>query len=68
MVEPEFDENGNRLVTVIHLDSILRPAHLIDIYGAEFIPYDLKYTDSLSAFSAFYVNKFSNYHAHQLAF
>ncbi|KIJ19089.1 hypothetical protein PAXINDRAFT_70240 [Paxillus involutus ATCC 200175] len=68
MVEPEFDENGNCLVTVIHLDSILCPAHLIGIYGAEFIPHDLKYTDSLSAFSAFYVNKFSDYHAHQLAF
>ncbi|KIK76558.1 hypothetical protein PAXRUDRAFT_169549 [Paxillus rubicundulus Ve08.2h10] len=68
MVEPEFDENGNHLVTVIHLDSSLCPAHLIGIYGAEFIPYDLKYTDPLSAFSALYVNKFSDYHAHQLVF
>ena len=68
MVEPEFDEDGNIFVSVIHLDSIIQPAHLIGIYGRDPIPCDLKHTDSLSAFAAFYVNKFSDYHAFQLAF
>jgi len=46
----------------------MRPAHLIGIYGKDPIPRDLKHTDSLSAFAAFYVNKFSDYHAFHLAF
>ena len=68
MVEPEFDENGERVVSVIHLESIMQPAHLIGIYGNDHIPHDFKCTDSLSAFAAFYVNKYSYYHAFQLAF
>ncbi|KIJ59535.1 hypothetical protein HYDPIDRAFT_100493, partial [Hydnomerulius pinastri MD-312] len=61
-------ENGDPALSVIHLDSVMRPAHLIGIYGPNPIPYDLDYTDSLSAFAAFYVNKFSDYHAYSLAF
>ena len=68
MVEPEFDENNKRVVSVIHLDSIMRPAHLIGIYGKDHLPHDFSHSDSLSAFAAFYVNKFSDYHAFQLAF
>ena len=68
MVEPECDEDGDRVVSVIHLDSIMQPAHLIGVYGRDPLPSNLKHTDSLSAFAAFYVNKFSDYHAFQLAF
>ncbi|KAI6004781.1 hypothetical protein EDD15DRAFT_2384735 [Pisolithus albus] len=67
-VEHEYDEYGDHLVSVIHLDSILRPAHLIGIYGDEYIPPDLHYSDSLAAFGSFYVNKYSDYHAFGLAF
>jgi hypothetical protein len=67
-VKPDFDENGKRTTSVIHLDSILRGAHLIGIAGEEFIPYWLKNTDSLEAFAAFYVNKFVDYHAHETIF
>jgi len=68
MVELEFDENEERVVSVIHLDSIMRPAHLIGIYGNDCIPCNFSHTDLLSAFAAFYVNKYSDYHAFQLAF
>lgn len=68
MVEPELDENGQHLVSVIHLDCIMRPAHLIGVYGDDVLPRNFKHTDSLSAFAAFYVNKFSDYHAFELAF
>jgi hypothetical protein len=68
MVEPEFDVNGQRLISVVHLDTILRPAHLIPVYGNHFVDHDIKHTDSLSAFSAFYINKFSDYHAFEIAF
>ncbi|KAI5993868.1 hypothetical protein EDD15DRAFT_2387937 [Pisolithus albus] len=68
MVKPSFDDNGDHMVSVITLDNILRPAHLIGIYGPEPLPRDFTHTDSLTAFSAFYVNKFSDYHAYQLCF
>ncbi|KAG1840904.1 hypothetical protein DFJ58DRAFT_718262 [Suillus subalutaceus] len=68
MVEPEFDANGQRLTSVVHLDTILRPAHLIPVYGNHFIDHDIKCTDSLIAFAAFYINKFSDYHAFEIAF
>ncbi|KIJ18236.1 hypothetical protein PAXINDRAFT_72124 [Paxillus involutus ATCC 200175] len=68
MVEPEYDDDGNRLTSVIHLDSILCSAHLIGISGEDLIPHNLHYTDSLSAFCSFYVNKYSDYHAFRLAF
>lgn len=68
MVQPEYDDEGAPLLSVIHLDSIMQPAHLISIYGTNSIPRNLHFSDSLSAFSAFYVNKYSDYHAYKLAF
>lgn len=67
-VRPEEDRCGRRLVTVVHLDSFLRGAHLIPMYGDDFIPVGFKHTDSLDAFSAFYVNKYVDHHAHEIAF
>ncbi|KIK78158.1 hypothetical protein PAXRUDRAFT_164734 [Paxillus rubicundulus Ve08.2h10] len=68
MVAPEFDDDGNRFVSVIHLDAILRPAHLIGIAREDRIPHNLHYTEFLSFFASFYVNKYSDYHAFKLAF
>ncbi|KIM59491.1 hypothetical protein SCLCIDRAFT_126146, partial [Scleroderma citrinum Foug A] len=67
MVEPEYNGEGEPALSVIHLDCIMQPAHLIGIYGTTSIPSDL-HSDSLSAFAVFYVNKFSDYHAYGLAF
>ena len=68
MVEPECNDEGEPTLSVIHLNCIMQPAHLISIYDTTPIPKDLHYSDSLSAFSAFYINKFSDYHAYGLAF
>ena len=67
-VEPEFDESGEHATSVVPLDAILRAAHLVGITGEEFLPIDLKHTDSLTAFNSFYVNKFIDYHAHEIVF
>lgn len=67
MVEPDVDHQGRRVTSVIHLDSILRAAHLIGIAGNYTIPRQLKHTDSLEAFRAFYVNKYIDHHAHEIA-
>lgn len=66
MVKPEINPaTKQRAMSVIHLESILQPAHLIPIYGEEHVHHDIQAADSLNAFKGFYVNKFSDYHAYQ---
>lgn len=67
MVKPDFDRHGHRAMAVIHIDSILRGAHLIGIAGKHIIPNQLQHTDSLNAFTSFYVNKYIDHHAHEIA-
>ncbi|KAJ6584206.1 hypothetical protein B0H10DRAFT_2234635 [Mycena sp. CBHHK59/15] len=68
MVEPDLDNRGQRVMDIIHIDSILRGAHLIGIYGNDFLPRHFKYSDSLDRFKAFYINKYADHHAHEIAF
>ncbi|KAF8806880.1 hypothetical protein BYT27DRAFT_7223998 [Phlegmacium glaucopus] len=56
MVQPDVDVRlRQRICSVIHIDSILRAAHLIGVY-------------SLHAFKLFYVNKYADHHSHEIAF
>ena len=68
VIEPDILDDGTPWTAVIHLDSIVRLAHLLPIYGEELAPRGLKYTDSLDFFSEFYVNKFADHHAFEIAF
>ena len=68
IVEPDQDEQGESVMSVIHLDCILRGAHLIGVAGTDMIPSKLKYSDSLNVFKLYYVNKYIDYHAHEIAF
>ncbi|KAF4602983.1 hypothetical protein EYR38_003387 [Pleurotus pulmonarius] len=52
--------------SVIHIDCILRAAHLIPVFGLPSLPLGFKHTWSLDAFKAFYVNKYVDHHAHEL--
>jgi hypothetical protein len=63
-----FDGHGERIMSIVHLDAILRSAHLMGIAGVHHIPRHLLHTDSLDAFKSFYVIKFIDYHAHEIAF
>ncbi|KAF8335188.1 hypothetical protein F5887DRAFT_1079269 [Amanita rubescens] len=67
-VEPDFNADGERSMSVIHLDAIFRAAHLVGIAGENFLPYHMKHTDSLDSFRAFFVNKFIDYHSHESIF
>ena len=68
IVERDLDDNGEKQMMIIHIDAIIRSAHLIGIAGDSFIPKDLEYSDTLDSFRTFYVNKFVDYHAHEIAF
>jgi hypothetical protein len=66
IVQPEFDPAGDPVVSIIHLDCVIRAAHLIGIFGENFVPKDLRFHQTLDAFNAFYVNKFIDHHAFDL--
>ena len=57
-IRPDFDNTGNLAMSIIHLDSMVRSAHLMGIADATQIPHHLTFDHSLDAFQAFYVNKY----------
>ncbi|KAF9456952.1 hypothetical protein BDZ94DRAFT_1344180 [Collybia nuda] len=67
-VQPDKYANGQQVMSVVHLDTILRGAHLIGVAGDHSIPKTLSHSDSLDAFHLFYVNKYADHHAHEIAF
>ena len=69
MVHADINEQRERYRSVISLDSIVRAAHLIPIFGTEFTRRGLTPAHSLTTiFCGWYVNKFIDYHAFELAF
>jgi hypothetical protein len=57
------------VLEVVHLDAIMRGAHLIGVAGPHFFwPSDRSFTfaNSLDYFRACYVNKYIDYHAHYM--
>lgn len=67
-VEPDLDARGQRMCSVIHIETILRSAHLIGVAGAQRLPKTFTHHDSLYGFKLFYVNKYIDHHAHEIIF
>ncbi|KAH9948897.1 hypothetical protein B0H21DRAFT_844257 [Amylocystis lapponica] len=68
VVKPEF-EDGQRVMSFIHLDCIVRAVHLIGVYrDTPAIPVDFHFSYSLDAFNMFYVNQYTDYHSHECIF
>ena len=53
---------------IIHLDTIVCAAHLMGIAGTSSIPRDFDFSHMLTGFNSFYVNRFIDYHAYEIAF
>lgn len=68
MVEPDLNAEGKPFMSVIHLDTIVRAAHLIGVYGNVFLPQGISAHNSLDVFRTFYVNKYIDHHAFEIAF
>jgi hypothetical protein len=68
IVAPEMDQRGNRVTSIVHLDCVLRGAHLMGVCSAQFLPRDFVYSDTLHAFQSYFVNKFIDHHSHEIAF
>lgn len=67
VVQPD-KTHGRQHRTVLHLDSFLRAAHLIPVYGNLKLPLDFHFSYTLDAFKAYYVNKYIDHHAHEIVF
>ncbi|KAG1792906.1 uncharacterized protein HD556DRAFT_1432393 [Suillus plorans] len=67
MVAPSFNKDGSHDLSIIHIDSIIRSAHLLPIFGTQFVPHGLQFYDSLDVYRGFYVNWFIDHHAFVLA-
>ena len=68
MAKPKMEDDSTQVMSIIHIDSIVRGAHLIGVYGKLFLPRDFSHFDSLMAFQAYYVNKFIDHHTNEIAF
>lgn len=69
VVTPDVDYNNRLVESVVHVDCLLRGAHLIGkSNGNEFIPRGMKHTDTLDIFPSFFVNKYADHHSHEIAF
>ena len=53
---------------VIHLDAILRAAHLIPIYGSDLLPLEIDSLILLDTFKGYYMNKYIDHHTHEIIF
>ncbi|KAF8271283.1 hypothetical protein EI94DRAFT_1568683, partial [Lactarius quietus] len=70
IVEPDYLPGNKLFLEVVHLDSILRSAHLLGVVGQNFLSSHpkLDFLMALDLFQLFYVNKFADHHAHEIAF
>ena len=53
------------IMSVIHINSICRAAHLLRMFDANPLPRTLNYTSTIDSFKGFYVNKYIHYHAYE---
>ncbi|KAJ3505225.1 hypothetical protein NLJ89_g7528 [Agrocybe chaxingu] len=62
IVEPDYLARQKRSLEVVHLDTILRGAHLIGVAGPHFLPSNPKveFSMALDSFKSFYVNNAQN--------
>jgi hypothetical protein len=69
VVEPEYTHHRCRNMGVIHLDSIVRGAHLLPRFPSNTrLPREINYTQTLDVYQSFYVNKYVDHHAFEIAF
>ena len=69
VVRPESTHQGMRHMGVIHVDSIVRGAHLLPRFPSDVPVYrEINYMNSLDVYTSFYVNKFIDNHAFEIAF
>lgn len=68
VVEADFNDDGKPDLAIVHVDTIYRASHLMPVYqSSQYLCRSLTMHDTLDVFDKFYVNKFVDYHAFQIA-
>ncbi|KAG2029452.1 hypothetical protein BDR03DRAFT_936837 [Suillus americanus] len=67
IVVPSTTDDGTLDISIIHIDCIFRAAHLIPIYGTNSLPRKITPHDSYNVFHAYYINKYADHHAFEIA-
>ncbi|KAM6491514.1 hypothetical protein JOM56_013083 [Amanita muscaria] len=65
-VHPELEPDGSRVLNVIHIDTIVRGAHLLPVFGEGKIPENLHFQFALDLFNSYFVNHYADHHIHEL--
>jgi hypothetical protein len=66
IIKGEETLDMRRNVGLVHIDTIVRPVHLIAVYGNMRIPVNFHFSYSLDVFDRFYLNHYSDYNVHEL--
>ena len=67
MVRPQFNQRNQHSHSIIHVDTIYRAAHLIPVYSKHFVLTHNRPHHSYDSFRLFYVNKYADHHAFEIA-
>lgn len=66
VAKPEYHDDGDRSMGVVHLNTILRNVHLIPVFGQDTVPPDVCPENALDIYSTFYVSKYADHHSHEM--
>lgn len=66
IVDRDYERDGSRSMELIHLDSVIRGAHLIPVFGEGFVSTDLTFQNSLDTYDTFYVNQYADHNAFEI--
>jgi hypothetical protein len=67
IARPAFNNRRQPDISVIHLDTIYRAAHLIPLHEGHNISPEIQPEHSYDAFRSYYVNKYADHHAFEIA-
>ena len=67
IVHPGYNACHQPYISVINIDTIHCAAHLIPVYGTQEIPPKIGLHHSYGVFCAYYVNKYADHHAFEIA-
>ena len=67
-VKPDLGNDSMKHVSIIHIDTVVRAAHLLLVFQQKFVLCTLSFSDTLDAFDTFYINKDIDHHVFGIAF
>lgn len=67
IMQPAHHTNNTPYISIIHVDSIYHTTHLISIYSSWLVSPNLWQYQIYDSFHPFYVNKYADHHAFEIA-